>query len=82
MGTCNNVFHSVKEKKARGSRDEIQCSQRGEPGQEEQAGRTDEPIDDEEDPEAACEKSCIFNATRQTSITTFFKGKYSTVYDT
>ena len=44
--------------------------------------RTDEPIDDEEDPEAACEKSRIFNATRQTSITTFFKGKYSTVYDT
>ena len=43
---------------------------------------TDEPIDDEEDPEAACEKSRSFNATRQTSITTFFKGKYSTAYDT
>ena len=44
--------------------------------------RRDEPIDDQEDPEAAYEKSRIFNATRQTSITTFFKGKYSTEYDT
>ena len=44
--------------------------------------RRDEPIDDEEDPEVVYEKSRIFKATRQTSITTFFKGKYSTVYDT